>query len=54
MVEANLSIPLKRGVALRQALRWSYESVVQQGNTFEDLLRTFGVSYGTHQHGNRP
>ena len=45
MVEANLSIPLKKGFALRQAVRWSYESVVQQGNTYEDLLWTFGISY---------
>lgn len=45
MVEANLSIPLKKGFALRQAVRWSYESVVQERNTYEDLLWTFGVSY---------
>jgi hypothetical protein len=45
MVEADLSIPLKKGFALRQAVRWSYESVVQQRNTYEDLLWTFGVSY---------
>lgn len=44
-VEAALSIPLKKGFALRQAVNWSYESVVQQRNTYEDLLWTFGVSY---------
>lgn len=44
-VEAALSIPLKKGFALRQAVNWSYESVVQQRNTFEDLLWTFGISY---------
>lgn len=44
-VEAALSIPLKKGLALRQAVNWSYESVVQQRNTYEDLLWTFGVSY---------
>lgn len=44
-VEAALSIPLKKGFALRQAVSWSYESVVQQRNTYEDLLWTFGISY---------
>ncbi|MBK7944624.1 MAG: DUF481 domain-containing protein [Flavobacteriales bacterium] len=44
-VEAALSIPLKKGFALRQAVNWSYESVVQQRNTYEDLLWTFGISY---------
>lgn len=44
-VEAALSIPLKKGFALRQAVNWSYESVVQQRNTYEDLLWTFGLSY---------
>lgn len=44
-VEAALSFPLKKGFALRQAVNWSYESVVQQRNTYEDLLWTFGISY---------
>lgn len=44
-VEAALSIPLKKGFALRQVVNWSYESVVQQANTNEDLLWTFGISY---------
>ena len=44
-IEAVLSIPLKKGFALRQAVNWSYESVVQQPNTCEDLLWTFGISY---------
>lgn len=44
-VEAALSIPLKKGFALRQAVRWSCESVVQQRNSYEDLLWTFGISY---------
>lgn len=44
-VEAALSIPLKKGFALRQAVNWSYESVVQQRNSYEDLLWTFGISY---------
>lgn len=44
-VEAALSIPLKKCFALRQAVNWSYESVVQQRNTYEDLLWTFGISY---------
>jgi len=44
-VEAALSMPLKKGFALRQAVNWSYESVVQQRNTYEDLLWTFGISY---------
>lgn len=43
--EAALSIPLKKGFSLRQAVNWSYESVVQQRNTYEDLLWTFGISY---------
>lgn len=42
---AVVSIPLKRGFALRQAVRWSHESVVQRQNTYEDLLWTFGISY---------
>lgn len=45
LVDAGLNFPLKKGFALRQALRWSYESVVQQRNTCEDLLWTFGISY---------
>jgi hypothetical protein len=40
-----LSTLWKKGFALRQAVNWSYESVVQQRNTYEDLLWTFGVSY---------
>lgn len=44
-VEAALSIPLKKGFALRQAVNWSYESVVQQRNAYQDLLWTFGISY---------
>ncbi|HMQ76661.1 MAG TPA: DUF481 domain-containing protein [Flavobacteriales bacterium] len=44
-VDAALSIPLKKGFALRQAVNWSYESVVQQRNTYEDLVWTFGVSF---------
>jgi hypothetical protein len=44
-VEAALSMPLKKGFALRLAVNWSYESVVQQRNTYEDLLWTFGISY---------
>ncbi len=43
--EAALSMPLKKGFALRQAANWSYERVVQQRNTHEDLLWTFGLSY---------
>lgn len=44
-LEAALSVPLKKGFALRHAVNWSYESVVQQRNTYEDLLWTFGISY---------
>ncbi len=44
-VEAALSIPLKKGFALRQAVNWSYESVVQRPNSYTDMLWTFGVSY---------
>lgn len=44
-LEAALSVPLKKGFALRQSVNWSYESVVQQRNTCEDLLWTFGLSY---------
>lgn len=43
--EGALSVPLKKGFALRQALNWSYERVVQQRNAYEDLLWTFGLSY---------
>ncbi|MBK7751446.1 MAG: DUF481 domain-containing protein [Flavobacteriales bacterium] len=43
--EAALSVPLKKGLALRQAINWSYESVVQRPNSYEDLLWTFGLSY---------
>lgn len=45
LVDAGLIFPLKKGFALRQAVNWSYESVVQQRNTYEDLLWTFGISY---------
>ena len=45
LVDAGLNVPMKKGFALRQALRWSYESVVQATNTYEDLLFTFGISY---------
>ena len=45
LVDAGLNVPLKKGFALRQSFRWSYESVVQQRNTYEDLLWTFGISY---------
>lgn len=44
-LEGALSVPLKKGFALRQAVNWSYESVVQQRNAYEDLLWTFGISY---------
>lgn len=44
-VEAALSIPLKMGFALRQAVNWSYERVVQRPNSYEDMLWTFGISY---------
>ncbi len=43
--EAALSVPLKKGFALRQAMNWSYESVVQRTNQYQDLLWTFGTSY---------
>lgn len=43
--EAALSIPLKRGFAIRQAINWSHESVVQRPNSYEDILWTFGLSY---------
>lgn len=45
LVDASLNIPLKKGFALRQAVRWSYESVVQRPYSYEDLLWTFGISY---------
>lgn len=45
LVDAGLNVPLKKGFALRQALRWSYESVVQRPNSYTDMLWTFGVSY---------
>jgi len=45
LVDAGLNIPLKKGFALRQAMRWSYESVVQRPNAYVDMLWTFGVSY---------
>lgn len=44
-IEAALSVPLKKGFALRQTLNWSYERIVQRANTYEDLLWTFGISY---------
>ncbi|MBL8002639.1 MAG: DUF481 domain-containing protein [Flavobacteriales bacterium] len=45
LVDVGLNFPLKKGFALRQSIRWSYESVVQQRNSSEDLLWTFGISY---------
>lgn len=45
LVDAGLNFPLKKGFALRQALRWSYESVVQRPNSYADMLWTFGISY---------
>lgn len=45
LIDAGLNFPLRKGLALRQAVRWSYESVVQRPNTHEDLLWTFGISY---------
>ncbi len=45
LVDAGLNFPLRKGFALRQAMRWSYESVVQRPNSYADMLWTFGVSY---------
>lgn len=45
LLDAGLNFPLTKGFALRQSLRWNYESVVQRPNSYADMLWTFGVSY---------